>query len=115
MVRIDKIKASGEYVVLKFEKVEDENNELYKKKKGIWLPNGENTESGPPQQQKQSLQAYVHDIGPAVKDDADFKVGDIVIFNDYDVKFVGDFEEGGMYGITKAQSVMATYTPKQES
>jgi co-chaperonin GroES (HSP10) len=51
--------------------------------------------------------AIVEKIGPEVEK-ITFKVGDRVMYNDYDCKIFGD--EVNTYGLTKAESVWAVYT-----
>jgi co-chaperonin GroES (HSP10) len=104
MVKMKEVAAKGEYVVLKFNKVE-ENGEMYKKKKsGILVPNGDFASPVP---KKQAMEAKVFSIGSDVK--LDVSVGDTVVFNDYDIKYIGDLEEDCLYGLTKGSSIMATY------
>lgn len=112
MREIKEIDATGEYVVLKIV-VKEEGDDMYKKNKsGLLIPNQDsaptaNTGSG----KLQLDHALVYKIGPKVDDDS-FKVGDKVVFNDYDIKYVGSKEN--MFGITKASSIMATYEPGEE-
>jgi len=113
MREIKEIKATGEYVVLQMV-VKEEGSEMFKKNKsGILLPNSDevgqtaNTGNG----KLQLEHAVVHDIGPGVENPS-FKKGDKVVFNDYDIKYVGSKEN--MFGITKATGVMAVYEPGEE-
>lgn len=109
MREIKEIEATGEYVILKM--VVKEEGDMYKKNKsGLLVPN----QDEPAQTSSGKLEldhALVYKIGPDVEKPS-FKVGDRVIFNDYDIKYVGSKEN--MFGITKAGSVMAVYEPGEE-
>lgn len=87
------VKAVGNYVVLKFISVE---RELYRKRGEIWVPGEGDSEA---------FKAVVHHIGPEVSEPV-FKVGDEVVFNQYDMKAVGD-EDGDKYGIVQGHNIMA--------
>jgi len=102
---IKSIKAVGEYVLLRLEKIE--KNLFEKSKSGIFVMPNTSTE-------KNFHRAYVHDIGPKVDKEIGFAIGDIVVFNDYDAKYVGDFDRGGMFIVLKATSVMAVYEEEKE-
>lgn len=87
------VKAVGRFVVLKFISVE---RELFRKRGDIWVPgDGE----------KETFKALIHDIGPEVENPS-FKVGDEVIFNQYDMKGVED-KDDNRFGIVQGDSVMA--------
>lgn len=111
MKDIKNIKATGNYVVLKMV-VKDQDEGMYKKKKsGLYVPNQEEEQAAPAGGGKMQLDhALVHEVGPDVKDPG-FKVGDKVVFNEYDIKYVGRKEN--MFGITKAESIMATYEDEE--
>lgn len=107
MTEIKNIKAIGEYVVLKMV-VSESDGDMYKQNKsGLLLPNEDtsNTSKTPGGELKLEY-ALIHEIGPKVET-PDFKVGDKVVFNEYDIKYVGSKEN--MYGIIKSSSVMAVY------
>ena len=111
MVEIKDIKAIGNYVVLKMV-VKEEDSEMYKQKKsGLYVPNQQEESPASVSTGKLELKhALVHDIGPDVEN-ANFKIGDKVIFNEYDLKNVGSKEN--MFGITKAESIMAVYDEEE--
>lgn len=59
---------------------------------------------------KKRFLATVADIGNKVKlDELDFTIGDTVIFNDYDVKYLEEYEGKELYAITRPASIMAVY------
>ena len=106
MTEIKTIEAKGNHVILKMV-VKQDGGEMYKKNKsGLLIPN----EDAPTQTAgggKLELDyALVHSVGPKVEN-PDYKVGDRVIFNEYDIKYVGSKEN--MFGIVKETSVMAVY------
>lgn len=110
MREIKEIEATGEYVILKM--VVKEEADMYKKSKsGLLVPNQENAATQTSSGKLELDHALIHKIGPDVENPS-FKVGDRVIFNDYDIKYVGSKEN--MFGITKAGSVMAVYEPGEE-
>lgn len=96
---IKAIEATGNYVVLKLE--EAKKKDMYEKKGSLLVQT-----DGP--DQKSKIQAKVFHIGPKADNELGFKVGDIVVFNDYDAKHVGEMETG-MYVITRDVSIMAIY------
>ena len=110
MREIKDIKATGEFVVLKMV-VKKQNDDFKQKKSGLYVPNQPSEQTSTGGGKIELDYAVVHEVGPNVEDDS-FKVGDRVIFNDYDIKYVGS--EKNMYGITKAGSIMATYEPGEE-
>ena len=106
MTEIKTIEAKGNHVILKMV-VKQDGGEMYKKaKSGLLLPN----EDAPTQTAgggKLELDyALIHSVGPKVEN-PDYKVGDRVIFNEYDIKYVGSKEN--MFGIVKETSIMAVY------
>lgn len=106
MTEIKTINAKGNHVVLKMV-VKESGGDMYtKNKSGLLVPNEEQptqTASGG----KMELDfATVYDIGPKVEN-PDFKLGDKVVFNEYDIKYVGSKEN--MFGIVKDTSIMAVY------
>ena len=59
---------------------------------------------------KKRFLAIVKSIGSKVDEyGIDFAVGDIVIFNDYDVKYFEEYESKELYAITRPASIMAVY------
>lgn len=111
MKEIKSIKATDEYVVLKMHT--KKTGDAYKKhKSGLLLPNvGQKDEVGTSSNKIELDFAEIFDIGTKVKDPA-FKVGDHVIFNEYDIKYVGSAEN--MYGVLKAANIMAIYESGDE-
>ena len=107
-MNIKEITPFGEYVVLKFEEVK-ENNDLYKKDKktNLFLPTQDNAPQKTMRENNNKYQAKVFKISDEIKDKVCFKVGDIVIYNDYDLKLVGSPEN--LFGIIKSSNIMASY------
>lgn len=108
-MKIGTIKATGEWVVLKAVKVTDSTES--KTAAGITLPNGKtikgqsvNTAAG-----KEVVDLVIEDIGPCVPSEkVNYKKGDIVIVDNYDLQAFGDDEENN-YGIvhyTKVKSIV---------
>lgn len=64
-----------------------------------------------PSKEKESRRyGKIRAIGSKVKEEEiDFKIGDIVVYNDYDVKFLEEHETKTIYAITRPQSIMAVY------
>lgn len=106
MTEIKSIEAKGVHVVLKMV-VKEEGGEMYKKNKsGLLVLNEEQPTPTAGGGKLELDYAEIHDIGPKVEN-PDFKVGDRVIFNEYDIKYVGSKEN--MFGIVKESSIMAVY------
>jgi len=102
-MKIKEIKATGEYVVVRFEEV---NKELYSANSSGILVQNSDTQKG------KKHRAIIHDIGPlADAEKLGFKVGDTVLWNEYDMKTIDD-DEGEIYGICKASSIMVVYSAK---
>lgn len=97
------------HVVLKMHVKKTGKNPYKKLKSGILISNEEpDTAAG---NSKMELDfAEVYDIGPGVE--SSFQKGDHVIFNEYDIKYVGS--EENMFGILKASSIMAVYEAQEE-
>lgn len=95
-MNINEIKAIGEYVILELEEIQED---VYKQKGKLLVPT-QNQEV-----KKSNWRAKIYDVGELV-DKQKFNKDDYVIFNDYDIKYVGDEK---IYGITKASSIMAFY------
>lgn len=43
------------------------------------------------------------------KEDLEFSIGDLVIYNQFDIKYLEEYETKQTYGLIKAQSIMAVY------
>lgn len=86
--------ACKDYVILKLVKLPPKLSEG-----GIIIP-----ESA--QKEKDKYEAVVYDIGET-KEPATFKIGDKVVFNQYDTKNVD--RHGNYYVVCRAVSIMATY------
>lgn len=94
-------KPKKDYVLIRLEK---KDGGMRKTKSGIVLP--DMGESSPSKTASPSTHNFIVDaIGPEVKD---LKIGDFVIFNEYDLKGVRD-DDDNHYGICKEDSVFATY------
>lgn len=93
-----KIRAVGEHVLLEFER---DFRELISSG-GIIEPDKQNSSR---------FIAKVVSVGDKVDlTEWDFSVGDVVIFNNYDIKYLEEHESKQIYGIVKPQSVMAVYS-----
>ena len=108
MTEIKSIQAKQGYVVLKMH-VNEKSDPYKQEKSGLFVPNEDTSQTSGGQLELDH--ATIHDIGPDVENPT-FEVGDRVIFNEYDIKYVGSKEN--MFGITKADSIMATYEPDEE-
>ena len=97
-----KFHPKGEYVLIYFSKKGDESEK--KTKSGIVLPYQEE-DSSTKGVSPGKYDFVIHELGPDVKG---VKVGDKVIFNEYDMKGLQDDDEY-MYALTKESSIMATY------
>lgn len=106
MTEIKTIEAKGSHVVLKMVVKQDGGDMFKANKSGILVPNEETTTQSSGNGKLELDYALVHSIGPKVEN-PDFEVGDKVIFNEYDIKYVGSKEN--MFGIVKETSVMAVY------
>lgn len=110
---IDKIEATGKYVVLKCVRIVEKTSNLIKTPGGIIIPGQENATNGQEVTKssgdKTKVDMYVHSIGPLVEGDKyGFKVGDIVIANNYDLQFVGPNDDV-FYALTQADSIKCVY------
>jgi len=92
-----------EYVLIRLEK--KQNSGMKKTKTGIYLPDGPGPAANDNSASPSTHNFIVDAIGPDVKT---VKVGDYVIFNEYDLKGVKD-DDGNHYGICKEDSILATY------
>lgn len=64
---------------------------------------------------KKRFKSVVKAVGSKVNlDEWDFKIGDNVIFNDYDVKYVEEHDTKYIYAITRPQSIMLIYNIEEE-
>jgi co-chaperonin GroES (HSP10) len=105
--RIKQAKPSNNYVLIRFQEV---NVEPYEKSNGgILVPNQEQNNSGKSKKHK----AYIEDVGPSVNtEERGFRVGDEVIFNEYDLKQFGDADQ--TFGLVKDENVMAVIQTEEE-
>ena len=106
MLKFQKIVPTGEMVLLKVVPVEDEEDksDFTSTKGGLLVKKSEAAK-------KVRVDAFIEALGDKVGD-VPFKVGDKIMFNDYDAKYVSntdnEMEEGyQMYILTRASSVMA--------
>ncbi len=108
-MEIKKIEAKGNYVVLKL--IEKEDKDPYKKKGQLFVPEEEKS-SG----QRELERAEIYHLGPKVDPELGLSVGQTVVFNEYDIKYVGGEQ---LYGLTQDSSIMAVYErepePEEES
>jgi co-chaperonin GroES (HSP10) len=88
------------YVLIEFVKREEREN---KTKGGLYLPNQDDKSEKGVSPGKYDF--VVKEVGPEVED---VKVGDHVIFNEYDMKGLQNDDEE-MFAIVQEQSIMATY------
>ena len=108
-MKIEEIKATGEWVVLKAVKVTEEAPKVIKNEKGIITPGNPNGAKGQNvngNTGKVTVDLFIHDIGPEAKDKCGFKVGDCVLCDAYDMQTFGDDEEQ-MFGICHYSKVKA--------
>lgn len=121
-MRVKEISPVGEYVVLKLNKVVEGTDDLFvlKKKSKLYVPNSPEIDNDNPQKavspKKERWQAYVHAIGKEATEKVDYKIGDLVIFNDYDAKYVGH-DDDNMFIVIKWNNIMSVYEeeePKEE-
>ena len=106
-MKIDSIKATGKWVIIKAVEVE-EKQQLVTTPGGIILPDGSRSTKGQDvnsSEGKKTVDLYVEDIGPDVKD-VNYKVGDCVLCDSYDLQTVGD-DEKQMFGICHYKKVKA--------
>ena len=121
-MRIKEIEPKGEYVALKFTKIKGKKEkDMYKKdkKSGILLLNDVERNNANPQKANKTNQiedrwvANIYAIGSEAVKLVDFKIGDLVVYNDYDLKFVGH-EDDNMFGLIKWSNIMAAYEEEPE-
>lgn len=94
-------KPKKDYVLIRLEK---KIEGMKKSKGGLFLVEDEKNSSS--NTASPSSHDFIVDaVGPEVKD---VKVGDYVVFNEYDLKGIKD-DDGNHYGICKESSVFATY------
>lgn len=104
MLKFEKITPTGEMVLLKIVQVKQDANPFTTLDSGLLVKKSEEAK-------KVRVEAFVEAFGKGVKD-AEFKVGDKVMFNDYDAKYVSnsddEMEKGyQLYILTRASSIMA--------
>jgi co-chaperonin GroES (HSP10) len=103
----------GNMVLLVFEKVSGGSDDMFVKapKSNILVPNGMETGTpGAPVANKPKYRAKVSAVGELVDlSKANWKVGDLVIYNDYDLKTFAPPEGEEVYGLLKAENIWATY------
>lgn len=110
MKEIKEIKAMDDYVVLKMHTKKTGKDPYKKLKSGILIAN-EEPEAGVGSSKIELDFAEIYDIGKNVENS--FQKGDHVIFNEYDIKYVGSAEN--MYGVLKASNIMAVYESGEET
>lgn len=94
-------------VLIKYIEV-DSSGDMFKKDKrsGLILPNGQSSDIS---KSGGKYEARVHSVGNNVDlSKFTWKVGDKIIFNEYDVMKIQD-EDENIWGLTKPDSVWATY------
>lgn len=103
----------GNMVLLTFEKVSEGTEDMYKKseKSNLYIPTDMNTDNpNAPPASKPKYRAKVTAVGEGVDlTKTNWKVGDLVIYNDYDMKSFAPPEGGDVYGLLKAENIWATY------
>lgn len=101
MKKIEKITAQGEWVVLEARKAVVEE-----KKCGIILPNGTpNGQNVNGRDGKVIVDFFVDSIGDKAKDKVTYKIGDMVVIDNYDCQTIGDDDK--LYGICHYSKVKA--------
>lgn len=104
---INKITPCGKMVLIKL--VEQKKKDDYEKKGLLYTPT-ENASVGvatTTKGEKKTVIAYIDGFGPDVdQTKINFKKGDEVMYNSYDLITLGD-DEGNFYGLTKAESILA--------
>lgn len=106
-MKLNKVTPCGKMVLIKL--VEQKKKDDYEKKGLIYTPTGDSsvgvatTNKG----EKKTVIAYVDNFGPDVdQSKINFKKGDEVMYNSYDLITLGD-DEGNLYGLTKVESILA--------
>ena len=111
-MKIEEIKATHEWVVLKAVEVAEKAEKIVKNNKGIITANGQqangqNVNTTRPGG-KVTVDLFIHDVGPSVPKDVVFKKDDCVLCDPYDMQTFED-DEGNMFGIchyTKVKAVL---------
>lgn len=105
----------GNMVLLVFEEVKGSKSELFKPAaQGSKLLVPSNMDTGvpgaPANSDKPKYRARVSAVGDGIDlATKKWKVGDLVIYNDYDIKTFAPPEGGDVYGLIKAENIWATY------
>ena len=108
-MKIEEIKATNEWVVLKAVEVVEAAPKVIKNEKGIITPGnpsgavGQNVNSNTG---KVTVDLFIYDIGPKVPSDVTFKVGDCVLCDAYDMQTFED-DERQMFAICHYSKVKA--------
>ena len=110
MKEIKHIEAKGNHVILKMH-VKEKKEPYVQQKSGLYVPEEGMSQPAGGNNELELDHAEVFHISENVENPT-FKVGDRVIFNEYDIKYVGSKEN--MFGITKAESIMAVYDPEED-
>lgn len=98
--KITNIEPCGKMVLLKFNEIKE--TDMFTLKGNVLVPNARAAD------EKRKVYATIEKIGPDVdKNLINFKIGDRVFYNDYDVKAFGD--DDTTYALTKAESIYAVY------
>ena len=105
--KITEIEPCGKMVVLDFHEIKQKDMYTMDKATKLLLPNAKAAD------EKKRVYATVYKIGPEVDPTTiSFTVGDRVFYNDYDCKIFGD--EFVTYGVTKVESIWATYKEDED-
>lgn len=106
-MKLKNITPCGKMVLLEIK--EQKKKEDFELKGKLFIPTSDNATNVATTQQgeKKKVIVYVKAIGPEVEaDKINFKIGDEVMYNQYDLITLGD-DEGALYGLTKAESILA--------
>ena len=109
-MKIEEIKATNEWVVLKAIEVSEKSEKIIKNEKGILTANGKpvNGQNVNGNTGKVTVDLFIHDIGPDVPKDSVIKNGDCVLCDPYDMQTFED-DDGNMFGIchyTKVKAIL---------
>lgn len=112
-----RIEATGKYVVLRCERVCEKQVEIVSAG-GIIIPGQENQQTGKEVArggagEKVKVDMFIESIGPLVENDKyGFKVGELVIANNYDLQFFGARDDV-FYACTQADSIKCVIEPNE--
>ena len=102
--KFNEIKAINNYVCLRVERIKESDG--WKEKNKILVPNKPSEVD--PQNERFRVNLYIHNIGDLVEN-PQFKIGDKVVANNYDMQFVSDSDEDdeNVYVLIKADQIKA--------